>query len=367
MIKESIQKVIRREDLSEQEMEQTMEEVIDGRAAASQVSSFVTALRMKGETVEEITGAAKALRSRVPKLNIRCPGSAPSIPLLNLDRDDINVEGETILETSSGRENGTSTFNVSTATALVAAGGGVKIARHGNRATSMYFGASDVLENLGVNLDLSFSDVERCIKETGIGFLFAPLHHGPMRYVAAIREDMGIRTIFNLIGPLANPAAAAAYMLGVYDPSLTEKMVQVLIRLGAKDAFVVCGEGTFDEISVCGPTRISRLINDQVETHVIEPEEYGFRRADRDEIRGGNARENARIIRDVLNGQTGPRRDTVMLNAAAAFVTAGLDIDLRDGIRRAAEVIDSGRAREKLDALIQFTDQCVPFVRKELN
>lgn len=367
MIRESIQKVVRGENLSESEMEKTMEEVIIGSAAASQVGSFVTALRMKGETVDEIIGAAKALRLRVPKLNLSVSESVPPIPLLNLDRDDINVEGETILETSNTKENGTSTFNVSTATAFVAAGGGLRIARYGNRATSMYFGAADVLENLGVNLDISNSDMERCIEDIGIGFLFAPLYHGPMRYVAALREDMGIRTIFNLIGPLANPASASKYMMGVYDPSLTEKMIQVLIKLGAEEALVVCGEGTFDEISVCGPTRISRLINGNMETHTIQPEEYGFKRANRDDIRGGNARENARIIQGILEGRLGPRRDTVVLNAAAAYVTAGLDRDLKDGVSRAAEVIDSGKAREKLETLIQFTGQCMPFVRKDLS
>ncbi len=366
MIRESIQKVVMGESLSESEMEKTMEEVIVGRVEASQVGSFVTALRMKGETVDEITGAARALRSRVPKLNLRVSESAPLLPLLNLDRDDINVEGETILETSDTREN-SSTFNVSTATAFVAAGGGVRIVRHGNRATSMYFGAADVLEYLGVNLDISNSDVERCIEEAGIGFLFAPLYHGSMRYVAALREDMGIRTIFNLIGPLANPAGASRYMMGVYDPNLTEKMIQVLIKLGAEEALVVCGEGMFDEISICGPTKISRLINGHTETHTIQPEEYGFKKADRDDIRGGNARENARIIQNILEGKAGPRRDTVVLNTAAAYVTAGLDSDLKDGVRRAVEVIDSGKAKEKLETLVQFTTQCVPFVRKDLS
>lgn len=367
MIRESIQKVIRKENLSESEMEKTMGEIIDGRAAASQIGSFITALRMKGETVDEITGAAKALRTRIPKLNVRAQETSAT-PLLNMDRDDINIEGETILKTSDTETSGASTFNVSTATAFVVAGGGVRIARHGNRATSMYFGAADVLENLDVNLDISTSDVERCVEETGIGFLFAPLYQGPMRYVAGLREDMGIRTIFNLIGALANPAGASSYMLGVYDQDLTDKMVQALIRLGATDAFVVCGEGTYDEISVCGPTRISCLTRDhQVETYTIEPEEYGFERADREAIRGGNARENARIIREILNGKTGPRRDTVVLNAGAAFISAAVETRLEDGVRRAIEIIDSGKAAEKLDSLVRFTNQCMPFVRKELS
>jgi anthranilate phosphoribosyltransferase len=366
MIAEYIRKIIMGENLSQAEMQKTMEKIIDGRVTASQVGSFVTALRMKGESADEITGAAKALRSRVPKLQYRTSPESSSLPLLNLDRDDINVEEETIEETSAMGENGTSTFNVSTATVFVAAGGGVKIARYGNRAASAYFGAADVLEHLGVNLDISASDAERCIEEIGISFLFAPLFHGPMRYVASLREEMGIRTIFNLIGPLANPAGASAFMLGVYNPAMTEKMVQVLARLGADEAFVVCGEGTFDEISVCGPTRISRLIKGKAETYMIEPEEYGFKRAAREDIRGGNAQKNARIIRDILDGEPGPKRDTVVLNAGAAFVAAGLDNDLKEGIERAKEVIDSGKAKEKLDALIRFTGQCMPFMRKEL-
>lgn len=367
MIAEYIRKIVMGENLSEAEMQKTMEKIIDGRVTASQVGSFVTALRMKGESVDEIIGAVRALRSRIPKIQYRISDTSSSAPLLNLDRDDINVEEETIEETSAMGESGTtSTFNVSTATVFVAAGGGVKIARYGNRAASAYFGAADVLEHLGVNLDISASDVERCIEEIGISFLFAPLFHGPMRYVASLREEMGIRTIFNLIGPLANPAGASAFMLGVYDPAMTEKMVQVLARLGATEAFVVCGEGTFDEISVCGPTRISRLMNGMTETYMIAPEEYGFDRAAREDIRGGNAQKNARIIRDILEGEPGPRRDTVVLNAGAAFVAAGLDDDLKEGIERAKEVIDSGKAKEKLDALIRFTGQCTPFMRKEL-
>jgi len=359
MIRESIVKVIRGRNLSEADMEKTMEEVFDGRASSSQIGSFATALRMKGETVEEITGAARALRSRAMKLQL-------DNHLLNLDRDDINVEGETILETTDTGKEGTSTFNISTATIFVVAGGGIKVARHGNRAASMYFGAADVLANLGVNLDISFSDVESCIREVGIGFFFTPLSQGPMREVARLREEMGIRTIFNLIGPLTNPADASAHVLGVYEASLTEKMAQVLLNLGARKAFVVNGEGTLDEISICGPTTISRLRNGKVDLFVIEPENYGMKRADRESIKGGNALKNTQIINDVLDGETGPRRDVVVLNAAAAFVVAGLDSRLEDGVLRAASVIDSGNARKKLDELVEFTSLCKPFIRKEL-
>ena len=359
MIKESITKVIRGDNLSEVDMEKTMEEVFDGKASLSQIGSFVTALRMKGETVDEITGAARALRSRALKLQL-------DNHLLNLDRDDINVEGETILNTTDTGKEGTSTFNISTATIFVVAGGGIKVARHGNRAASMYFGAADVLANLGVNLDISFSDVESCIREVGIGFFFTPLSQGSMRNVARLREEMGIRTIFNLIGPLTNPADASAHVLGVYESSLTKKMAKVLFNLGARDAFVVYGEGTIDEISICGPTFVSRLKNGEIESFVIEPENYGMKRVDRESIKGGNARKNARIINDVLDGETGPKRDVVVLNTAAAFVAAGIDVDLHDGIKRACEIIDSGKARKKLDELVEFSSRCKPFVRKEL-
>ncbi|MDY6793146.1 MAG: anthranilate phosphoribosyltransferase [Thermodesulfobacteriota bacterium] len=359
MIKDLITKVIGGDNLSEADMEQAMAEVFDGKVSSSQIGSFVTALRMKRETVEEITGAAKALRSRALKLKL-------GNHLLNLDRDDINVEGETLLNTTDTDQEGTSTFNISTATIFVVAGAGIKVARHGNRAASMYFGAADVLANLGVNLDIPVSDVERCVSEVGIGFLFTPLSQGAMRNVAHLREEMGIRTIFNLIGPLANPTGASAHVLGVYESSLTEKMAQVLLNLGAREAFVVYGEGTIDEISICGPTFVSRLKNGEVESFIIEPENYGMKRADRESIKGGDARKNAQIINDVLDGETGPRRDVVVLNAAAAFVAAGVDSILEDGILRAASIIDSGTARKKLNQLVEFSSRCRPFIRKEL-
>ena len=359
MIKESITKVVRARNLTEAEMEKTMKEVFDGRASSSQIGTLATALRMKGETVDEITGAVRALRSRTMKLR-------SGNNFLNLDREDINVEGETIIETTDAGKAGTNTFNISTATIFVVAGAGLKVARHGNRAASMYFGAADVLSNLGVNLDISFSDVERCIEKVGIGFLFSQLSQGPMGNVAHLREEMGIRTIFNLTAPLANPACATRHVLGVYESSLTKKMAQVLLKLGETEAFVVCGEDTLDEISICGPTRISRLRNGEIKSFDIEPENFGMKRDDPESIKGGNAKENARIINEVLHGKTGPRRDVVLLNASAAFVVAGLDSRLEDGVLRAASVIDSGNARKKLDELVKFTGQCRPFFRKNL-
>ena len=359
MIMEAIGKVVKGDDLTEEEMKVAMEEVMTGKATEAQIGSFITALRIKGETVDEITGAARVMRARAMKVRL-------NNHLLNIDRDEINVEDETVLDTCGTGGDGTNTFNVSTATAFVAAGAGVKVAKHGNRAVSSHCGSADVLENLGVNLDITSTDVERCIREVGIGFLYAPLFHGAMKYAAGPRREIGLRTIFNLLGPLTNPAGASAQVLGVYAPDLTEKIALVLERLGTREAFVVCGEGTFDEISICGPTKVSHLKDGRVKTFNMTPEEYGFKRAAPEAIRGGNAGENARIIREILDSEKKPTRDMVLLNAAAAFVAAGLDGDFKEGIERAKGSIDSGRAREKLDSLINFTQQCRSFVRNEL-
>jgi anthranilate phosphoribosyltransferase len=356
MIKEAIGKVVRGDNLTEGEMHEAMDEIMCGTATSAQIAAFVTALRLKGETVDEITGAARAMREKATKMNL-------NNHLVAVDRDEINVEDETILDTCGTGGDGTHTFNVSTATALVAAGGGVRVAKHGNRAVSSRCGSSDVLESLGVNLDITATDVERCIQEVGIGFLYAPLFHSAMKHAVRPRQEIGIRTIFNLLGPLTNPAGASAQVLGVYAPQLTEKMALVLNRLQTREAFVVCGEGTFDEISVCGPTRVSHLKEGDVRTFDITPEEFGFTRAPLEAIRGGNVRENAQIIRDIVNGEKGPKRDMVILNSAAAFVAAGLAGDFTEGAERAIDAIDSGRAREKLNRLIAFTQHCRPFIR----
>ena len=355
MIRESIRKVVSGEDLSEAEMEKTMGEVLTGKATPAQIGSFLTALRIKGETVAEILGAAKSIKARALKMHL-------NNHLINIDRDEINLEEETILDTSGTGGDGTNIFNVSTATAFVAAGAGIKVAKHGSRHDSPHCGSADVLENLGVNLEITSTDVERCINEVGIGFLYAPVFHGMMKYTEGPRREIGLRTIFNLLGPLTNPADAASQVLGVYEPDLTEKMALVLKRLGSKEAFVVCGEGTFDEISICGATKVSHLKDGRVSTFHMTPEEYGFKRAAQTDLRGGSARENALIIRAILDGEKGPKRDMVLLNAAAAFVTAGLDADFKAGVGRARDSINSGRAREKLGSLINFTQACKAFV-----
>lgn len=359
MIKQLIAKVVHGEDLTEDEMAAAMDEIMTGTATAAQIGAFITALRLKGETVDEITGAARTMRAKATKININNHA-------VNIDRDEINIEDETILDIVGTGGDGTRTFNVSTTTAFVAAGGGIKVAKHGNRAVSSLCGSADVLESLNVNLDLTSTDVENCIKEIGIGFLYAPLFHGAMKYAAGPRREIGIRSIFNLLGPVTNPAGASAQVLGVYEAQLTEKIAQVLKRLGTREAFVVCGEGTYDEISICGPTRVSHLKNNEVRTFQMTPEDYGLKRADCEDIVGGNARQNADIVRSILNGDKGPRRDMVLLNAAAAFVAAGVGGDFSEGIRMATDSIDSGKARQKLDNLIEFTQQCAPYIRKVL-
>jgi len=359
MIKQAIAKVVKGLDLPENEMAAAMDEVFSGMATPSQIGALMAALRIKGETVDEITAAARTMRARAVKIRV-------NNGFVNLDRDEINVEEETILDTCGTGGDGTNTFNISTATAFVAAGGGVRVAKHGNRAVSSRCGSADVLSNLGVRLDLNQSNIEQCIREIGIGFLYAPLFHGAMKHVAGPRQEVGIRSLFNLLGPLTNPASATTQVLGVYDPHLTEIMAGALGRLGTRQAFVVCGEETLDEISLCGPTRMTHLKEGEIRTSRVEPEDFGFERAPSESIRGGTARENAQLIRRVLSGEKGARRDVVILNAAAAFVAADVEPDFVSGAQRARDAIDSGSARRKLDGLIEFTQDCRPFVRGEI-
>ena len=338
MIREAIKKAVLGRGLEEKEMEAVMTRVIDGKVPASQVGTLLTALRMKGESVDEITGAARALKARLYRFQL-------NNHLLNLDRDDINFEEETILEVSDTGINGTQIFNVSAATTFIVAGSGRRIARYGNRLSTRFLGTADVLERLGINLDISNSDVERSIEEVGIGFLFSPMQHGPMRAVARMRTEMGIRTIFNLINPLANPANASRHMLGVYAADLTETIARVIRRLGGQEAMVIFGEGTYDELSLCGSTKVSHLRGGDIHTFDIEPEDFGFRRVSPDDLKGGSVNENAAIVLSILDGEKGARRDMALLNAGAA------------------EIIDTGRAKAKLEALTAFTNQCAAFDR----
>ena len=354
MIRESIQKVMRGEDLPEKEMEEIMASILAANVSSSQAGALLAALRMKGETVDEIVGAAKALQSNIYRFQL-------NNHLLNIDRDDINVETETILEVSESGKDGTQIFNVSAASTFVVAAAGIRVARYGNRPASRFLGTADVLEYMGINLDISSSDVERSIQEVGIGLMFAPVFHNPMQYVAKIREEIGIRTIFNLIGPLANPAGAGTHVLGVYDPELTEKIAQVIQRLGGTNALVFCGEETIDELSLCGETRISHLNSGRIRTFYATPENFGMKRCRREDLKGGNIRENAEIVTGILSGEKGPKRDMVVLNVAAAFWAFGLDDTMEAGIDRACGILDSGAALKKFEELVQFTQQCVPF------
>jgi anthranilate phosphoribosyltransferase len=355
MIRQAIAKAVKGEDLGELLTMGAMEEIMTGSATPAQIGAFLSAMRMKGETVEELTGAARIMRAKSVKLNL-------DNGMVTMDRDEINVDRETVLDTCGTGGDGTRTFNISTTSAFVVAGRGVKVAKHGNRAVSSQCGSADVLEELGVNLDVSTTDVERSIAEIGIGFLYAPLFHGAMKYAAGPRREMGVRTLFNLLGPLTNPAGASVQVLGVYDQGLTEKVAAVLHNLGSREAFVVCGEGTFDEISVCGPTVVSHLKDGLITTSRMTPADFGMKVYRPEEIQGGSARRNAEIVREVLGGGKGARRDIVLMNAAAAFVAAGCAESFAAGIEIAAESIDSGRAGAKLDDLVSFTQQCKPFV-----
>lgn len=348
MIREAIEKVVRRIDLTEAETRVVFDEIMSGRATPAQIGSFVTALRMKGETVDEITGAARVMREKSVKIHA-------GKPAVGIDRDDINMDEETIVDTCGTGGSGTNTFNISTAVAFVVAGSGLKVAKHGNRSASSQCGSADVLEALGVNLDISPGRVEECIKEIGIGFIYAPLFHGAMKYAVTPRKEIGIRTIFNLLGPLSNPANATSQVLGVYDAKLTEMIAAVLKKLGCRRALVVSGMDTLDEITVTGKTKITELNKGRLKTYFISPGKFGMKRSSIGKIRGGTAKENAGILLSVLEGERSPRRDVVLLNAAAALMAGFKARDFKEGIKLAEDSIDSGRAAEKLNRLIIMT------------
>ena len=348
MIREAIIKLAEKKDLTHAEMSFAFEEIMGGLAEPVQISAFITALRLKGETVDEITDAAKVMRKFATKIDVR--------KSVDIDRDEINLEEETIVDTCGTGGSGTNTFNISTTVAFVVAGCGIKVAKHGNRSASSQCGSADVLEELGVNLSLTPEQVRDCVKAIDIGFLYAPLFHGAMKYAAPIRKAIGIRTIFNILGPLANPAGATCQVLGVYDKNLTRTIAEVLNNLGTKRAFVVCGYDTLDEISITGPTLVSELKNKKVKTYTITPRKYGFKKACLEDIAGGNAKENAGIILSVLEGKKGPRRDVVLLNAAFAIYAASAAGDIKDAIQKASYAIDSGAALKKLNQLKEFSN-----------
>jgi anthranilate synthase/phosphoribosyltransferase len=335
-IQDAIAKAIDGQDLTEIEAESAMTQIMQGEATPAQIGAFLIALRMKDESVSEIAGCARAMRrSAVPVRPQRA---------------------ETLVDTCGTGGDGAGTFNISTTAAFVVAGAGQPVAKHGNRSISSRCGSADVLEELGVNLDLTPDQVAACVDEVGIGFLFAPNLHPAMKHAIGPRRELGVRTIFNLLGPLTNPANAAAQVLGVYDPTLTETMARVLAELGSQAAFVVHGSGGLDELTTTGPNQVSVLRDGNVETRTFDPADLGFARARSADLHGGDAQENATITQGILSGtQNGARRDVVVLNAAAALVAGGQARTLTEGIHLATHSLDSGSAKHVLDHLIEFT------------
>ncbi len=329
MIKEAINMLVGKINLSETEMAECMKEIMEGKTTDAQIGAFLAALRIKGETVEEITGAARIMKEKAT--TIKAP--------------------EDVLDTCGTGGDMAHTFNISTTTAFVVAGAGVPVAKHGNRSVSSQAGSADVLEALGVKIDLHPEKVEKCLFETGFGFLFAPLFHPAMKYAVGPRREMGIRTIFNILGPLTNPADAKRQILGVFANKLTEALAMVLGNLGAIDAVVVHGEDGLDEISISGRTKVSRFKDGKVENFYIKPEDFGIWESKIEHLRGGNKEDNAAITLSILKGEEGPRREIVLMNSAVALMAAGKTEDFKTAFSMAADSIDSGRASRKLEAL----------------
>ena len=350
-IKEAIAKVICFEDLTEKETHGVFEEIMSGRATSSQIGAFLIALHMKGETVEEITGAAKVMREKA--LKVKVSGKA----LSETFEEDLSTARETVLDTCGTGGTGINTFNISTTVAFVLAGCGVKIAKHGNRSASSRCGSADVLEALGVKIDVPVSLVEKFIDTIGVGFMFAPTFHAAMKYAVTPRKEIGARTIFNILGPLSNPAAATSQVLGVFDGRLTKVMATVLGKLGVKRAFVVHGLDGLDEVTITAKTRVSELDHGRVKTYNVSPRHFGVQRASLDDIKGGDAITNAGITRGILSGEKGPRRDIVLVNSSIGLMAAGKAGSFKEGVEVAAGAIDSGGALEKLQELIKITNE----------
>lgn len=349
MIKQAIARVVERRDLTEGEMIEVMNQVMSGECTPAQIGAFITALRMKGETIEEITGAARVMRERATPIRV-------GRNVLDIDRDDINIDQETILDVVGTGGDGTNTFNISTTVSFVVSACGVRVAKHGNRSVSSACGSADVLEKLGVNLDVTPQQVEHCISEIGIGFLFAPALHGAMKHAIGPRREIGIRTIFNILGPLTNPAGAPCQVMGVYQRELVEKLAGVLHRLGCKHGFVVHGLDGMDEITLTAETAAAEVTADGVRPFSITPEKYGFERCSMADLKGGDAAANATIVRAILSGEHGTKRNVVLLNAAYGLLAAGVVSDPVEGIARAAQAIDSGAALTKLEQLVALTN-----------
>lgn len=335
MIHEAIKKIMERIDLTETETREVFGEIMSGKVTSEEIAHFLKALREKGETVEEITGAAKVMLERSVRVDA----------------------GVDLIDTCGTGGSGANTFNISTTAAFVVAGCGVKVAKHGNRSASNQCGSADVLEALGVKLELSPETVRKSILDIGVGFMYAPLFHSAMKHAIKPRRDIGGRTIFNILGPLSNPARATSQVIGVYDDKLTEVLAHALKNLGAKKALVICGMDKLDEITITAETKVTELKDGKIKTYYISPEEFGMKRASLADIKGGSSGENAEITLSILKGERGPRRDIVLLNAAAALVVASKAKDFKEGIKLAEGAIDSGKALEKLKQLIKFTNE----------
>ncbi|HBH60581.1 MAG TPA: anthranilate phosphoribosyltransferase [Nitrospiraceae bacterium] len=335
MIKEAIKLLVEGKDLSEKQMAGAMRDIMEGKSTDAQIGAFLTALRMKGETVEEITGAAKVMREKVTRIK------APAYTV-----DTCGTGGDM-----------SHTFNILTTAALIVAACGVPVAKHGNRSVSSSCGSADVLEALGIKIDLEPLKVEQCLEETGFGFMFAPLFHPAMKFAIGPRKDMGIRTVFNILGPLTNPAGAERQVLGVFSDTLTEPMAKVLGNLGVTHAFVVHGEDGLDEITNTDRTRVTELKNGNIATYFISPEDFDFKKAEHRNLTGGNARENAAIVTEILKGHVGPKRDIVLMNAAAALVTGDKAKNFNEAVTLAAKAIDSGAALKKLEEVKKVSNK----------
>jgi len=336
MIRETINKIVNGENLSQEEASLTMNEIMSGEATPAQIASFLTALRLKGETIDEITGCAIIMREKVTR---------------------IQTDAESVVDTCGTGGDGAHTFNISTIAAIVSAGAGVRIAKHGNRAVSSKCGSADVLKALGVNTEADADKVAKCIDEAGIGFLFAPMLHPAMKHAIGPRREIGIRTIFNILGPLTNPAGAKAQVLGVYDTELTEPLAHVLKNLGSRHVFVVHGADGLDEITITDKTFVTELKDGEIISHVINPEDFNIPKASKGDLIGGTIEENAQIALNILRGEKGPKRDIVLLNASAAIVVGRKVSNITEGISLAEKSIDSGNAMKKLEILIEVSNE----------
>ena len=348
------------QSLGRAEARDVMAEVLDGKCTDAQIAALLISLRMKGETVEEIVGFAEAIRAAAKPLpSERASSNSDALAVTGTGRDALvdDSPDDSLVDTSGTGGDASGTFNISTATAIVTAGAGVRVAKHGNRSISSKCGSADVVEALGVNIQLSPERAAQCLREVGICFLYAPNLHPAMKQVQGVRRELRMRTMFNLLGPLTNPARASGQVVGVYSLDLVEKLAEALSMLGARRALVVHGLDGLDEITITGTTRVAEAREGSVRSYEVEPEEFGMKRATLPEISGGDAAENAAIIRAVLGGEESPRRDVVLLNAAAALVAAGREERIADALPIAARSIDSGAAARKLEALARFSSK----------